>query len=179
MHSFLTGTAIYDEMMTPMERCQYVNFCCLSFFPYMYLFILILYTRHLIMKKMRLYQHSAHCPVAIQLFLERNPSYWCFISKTQEEVTQENDFYTRIVLGTGSEFMFMLPRRTDQQKKVARLLTGLSLPSTARHFSSAQIQKQRIFFDRLLLSPVDELPYVETDLYKLKIIAVCKLIICY
>jgi len=131
------------------------------------------------MKKMRLYQHSAHCAVAIQLFLERNPSYWCFISKTQEEVTQENDFYTRIVLGTGSEFMFMLPRRTDQQKKVARLLTGLSLPSTARHFSSAQIQKQRIFFDRLLLSPVDELPYVETDLYKLKIIAVCKLIICY
>ncbi|CAF4395615.1 unnamed protein product, partial [Rotaria magnacalcarata] len=29
-----------------------------------------------------------------------------------------------------------------------------------------------IFFDRLLLSPVDQLPYVETDLYKMKIIAV-------
>lgn len=76
---------------------------------------------------------------------ERNPSYWCFISKTQEEVTQENDYYTRIVTST-VQFMFMLPKRTDQQKKVARLLTGLSLPSTARHFSSAQIQKQRIFF---------------------------------
>ena len=68
----------------------------------------------------------------------------------------------------------MLPRRTEQQKKVARLLTGLSLPSTTRHFSSAQIQKQRIFFDRLLLSAVDQSPYVETDLYKMKIIAVCK-----
>ncbi|CAF4630968.1 unnamed protein product, partial [Rotaria socialis] len=41
-----------------------------------------------------------------------------------------------------------------------------------RHFSSAQIQKQRLFFDRHLLSPVDQLPYVETDLYKMKIIAV-------
>ena len=174
MHSFLTGTAINHEMMTPMERCQYVNFFSLFFHICMYIFIVIIFVRHLIMKKMRLYQHSAHCPVAIQLFLERNPSYWCFISKSKEEVTQENDYYTRIVLGTGSEFMFMLPKRTDQQKKVARLLTGLSLPSTARHFSSAQIQKQRIFFDRLLLSPVDELPYVETDLYKLKIIAVCK-----
>lgn len=126
------------------------------------------------MKNMRLYQHSAHCSVAIQLFLEHNPSYWCFISKSREEVQQENDFYTRIVLGTGSEFIYMLPRRTEQQKKVARLLTGLSLPSTTRHFSSAQIQKQRIFFDRLLLSPVDQSPYVETDLYKMKIIAVCK-----
>ncbi|CAF4800816.1 unnamed protein product, partial [Rotaria socialis] len=63
MHSFLTGTPIYHEMMTPQERCQ-----------------------HLIMKKMRLYQHSAHCPVAIQLFLEHNPAYWCFISKSKEEV---------------------------------------------------------------------------------------------
>jgi hypothetical protein len=126
------------------------------------------------MKKMRLYQHTAHCPVTLKLFLEHNPSYWCFISKSKEEVDQENDFYTRIVLKTRSEFVYMLPKRTNQERKVARLLTGLSLPSVQRHFSSAQIQKQRIFFDRLLLSPVDELPYVETDLYKMKIIAVCK-----
>ncbi|CAM4850476.1 unnamed protein product, partial [Rotaria magnacalcarata] len=61
---------------------------------------------------------------------------------------------------------------TNQEKKVARLLTDVSLPTTVRHFSSVQIQKQRIFFDRLLLSPVDELPYIEADLYKIKIIAV-------
>ncbi|CAF3465460.1 unnamed protein product [Rotaria socialis] len=149
MHSFLTGTPIYHEMMTHQERCQ-----------------------HLIMKKMRLYQHSAHCPVAIQLFLEHNPAYWCFISKSKEEVEQENDLYARIVRDTRSEFVYMLPRRTNQEKKVARLLTGVSLPTTVRHFSSIQIQKQRIFFDRLLLSPVDELPYIEADLYKIKIIAV-------
>ncbi|CAF4334779.1 unnamed protein product, partial [Rotaria magnacalcarata] len=86
MHSFLTGTPIYHEMMTHQERCQ-----------------------HLIMKKMRLYQHSAHCPVAIQLFLEHNPIYWCFISKSKEEVEQENDLYARIVRDTRSEFVYMLP----------------------------------------------------------------------
>ncbi|CAF2185656.1 unnamed protein product, partial [Rotaria magnacalcarata] len=47
-----------------------------------------------------------------------------------------------------------------------------SLPPAGRHFSSVQIQKQRVFFDRFLLSPVDELPYIEADLYKIKIIAV-------
>ncbi|CAF5226849.1 unnamed protein product, partial [Rotaria magnacalcarata] len=100
-----------------------------------------------------------------------NPAYWCFISKSKEEVEQENDLYARIVRDTRSEFVYMLPRPTNQEKKVARLLTGVSLPTTVRHFSSIQIQKQRIFFDRLLLSPVDELPYIETDLYKIKIIA--------
>ncbi|CAF2056807.1 unnamed protein product, partial [Rotaria magnacalcarata] len=103
---------------------------------------------------------------------EHNPAYWCFISKSKEEVEQENDLYARIVRDTRSEFVYMLPRRTNQEKKVARILTGVSLPTTVRHFSSIQIQKQRIFFDRLLLSPVDELPYIEADLYKIKIIAV-------
>jgi hypothetical protein len=173
MHSFLTGTSVYNEMMTPMERVEYMNFY-LTKFIYIYLFILIIYVRHLIMKNMRLYQHSAHCSVALQLFLEKNPAYWCFISRLKEEVDQENKFYTRLVLGTGNEFVFTLPKRTDQEKKVARLLTGISFPPAKYHYSSAQIQKQRIFFDRLLLSPVDELPYVETDLYKIKIIAVCK-----
>ncbi|CAF4934701.1 unnamed protein product, partial [Rotaria magnacalcarata] len=46
------------------------------------------------------------------------------------------------------------------------------LQPAENHYSTAQIQKQRIFFDRLLLSPVDQLPYVEIDLYKMKIIAV-------
>ncbi|CAF5090192.1 unnamed protein product, partial [Rotaria magnacalcarata] len=149
MHSFLTGTPVYEEIMTPMERC-----------------------RHLIVRKMRHYQHSAHCSVAVQLFLEHNPVYWCFISRSRREVEQENNFYTGLVLATESEFAFILPRRTNHEKKVARLLTGVMLQPAENHYSTAQIQKQRIFFDRLLLSPVDQLPYVETDLYKMKIIAV-------
>ncbi|CAF5198610.1 unnamed protein product [Rotaria magnacalcarata] len=149
MHSFLTGTPVYEEIMTPMERC-----------------------RHLIVRKMRHYQHSAHCSVAVQLFLEHNPAYWCFISRSRREVEQENNFYTGLVLATESEFAFILPRRTNHEKKVARLLTGVMLQPAENHYSTAQIQKQRIFFDRLLLSPVDQLPYVEADLYKMKIIAV-------
>ncbi|CAF2144821.1 unnamed protein product, partial [Rotaria magnacalcarata] len=94
--------------------------------------------------------------------------------RLRKEVDQENNFYAGLVLATGSEFVFILPKRTDHEKEVARLLTGVMLPPAENHYSSAQIQKQRIFLDRLLLSPVDELPYVETDLYKMKIVAVCK-----
>ena len=34
---------------------------------------------------MWLYQHTARCPVAIQLFLEANPGYWCLIPMKNEE----------------------------------------------------------------------------------------------
>ncbi|CAF4397706.1 unnamed protein product, partial [Rotaria magnacalcarata] len=114
MHSFLTGTPVYEEIMTPMERC-----------------------RHLIIRKMRLYQHSAHCSVTVQLFLEHNPAYWCFISRSRREVEQENNFYTGLVLATESEFAFILPKRTDHEKKVARLLTGVMLQPAENHYSTA------------------------------------------
>ncbi|CAF5188020.1 unnamed protein product, partial [Rotaria magnacalcarata] len=81
MHSFLTGTPVCEDMMTPTERC-----------------------RHIIVRKKRFYQHSAHCSVAVHLFLGHNPAYWCFISRSRREVEQENNFYTGLVLATGSEF---------------------------------------------------------------------------
>jgi hypothetical protein len=39
---------------------------------------------------MALYQHSAHCPSAMQWFLDENPQYWPFIpieNLNQTEVT--------------------------------------------------------------------------------------------
>ncbi|CAF4750928.1 unnamed protein product, partial [Rotaria magnacalcarata] len=41
--------------------------------------------QHYVMREMRLYEHSAHCPVALQLFLDRNPNYWCFIPMLEDE----------------------------------------------------------------------------------------------
>ncbi|CAF5143378.1 unnamed protein product, partial [Rotaria magnacalcarata] len=82
---------------------------------------------HIIVRKKRFYQHSAHCSVAVHLFLGHNPAYWCFISRSRREVEQENNFYTGLVLATGSEFAFILPKRTNHEKKVARLLTGVML----------------------------------------------------
>ena len=39
MHTFLTGTSVYNEMMTPMERVEYVNFCLRIFFVYIYIYL--------------------------------------------------------------------------------------------------------------------------------------------
>ena len=39
---------------------------------------------------MALYQHSAHCPSALQWFLDENPEYWPFvpIEKNETEATE-------------------------------------------------------------------------------------------
>ena len=36
-------------------------------------------SRNEIANKMRLYQHAARCPIALRLFLDCDPGYWCFI----------------------------------------------------------------------------------------------------
>ena len=35
--------------------------------------------------RMRLYQHSVRCPVAMQLFLDANPQYWRFVPMSSDE----------------------------------------------------------------------------------------------
>ena len=39
---------------------------------------------------MRLYQHSARCPVGLRTFLDCNPSYWCFIPLRWHDAEHEN-----------------------------------------------------------------------------------------
>ena len=126
------------------------------------------------MREMRLYQHLAHCPVALQLFLDRNPNYWCFIPMLENETRKEDDLYMRNIRATCSEIIMMLPTATEHQRKVADLLYHVPSSSAQNQFSRVQLHEQRLFFDRFLKSPVDELPYIETDLYQMKMIAVCK-----
>ncbi|CAF5146084.1 unnamed protein product, partial [Rotaria sp. Silwood1] len=35
--------------------------------------------------RMKLYQHSTQCPVAMQIFLDANPQYWRFVPMPLEE----------------------------------------------------------------------------------------------
>ncbi|CAF4742524.1 unnamed protein product, partial [Rotaria socialis] len=150
MHSFLTGCSVYHAMMTPTERARHRN-----------------------LRKMRLYKHFAHCSTALHLFLEHNPTYWCFIPQSKEKAYQENDLFSKVVSMTRSEDMFTFPRRTYQQRKVLERLEFVkSIKKGDRHFSVIQVQQQRIFFDRFLLDSVAHMPYVETDFYKMKMIAV-------
>ncbi|CAF1435936.1 unnamed protein product [Adineta steineri] len=44
----------------------------------------------LIADKMLLYKHSARCPYAIQMFLDCNPQYWCFVPMSTMEAETQN-----------------------------------------------------------------------------------------
>jgi hypothetical protein len=40
---------------------------------------------------MKLYQHSAHCPSALQWFLDENPEYWPFVPKKLSEAEEQDE----------------------------------------------------------------------------------------
>ena len=131
-------------------------------------------SRYVVVKRMRLYQHSAHCPVALRLFLERNPSYWCFIPLPLTEAQQENELFSNVSRATESESAYALMTYTHHQRKLAQYMNRVPYPSVAYTFSCLQIHQQRLFFNRFLMSDVDQLPYEACDFYQIKMIAVCK-----
>jgi hypothetical protein len=72
-------------------------------------------TRALVKDNMALYQHSAHCPSALQWFLDENPEYWPFIpikndqhNDEAEEREEEMDdmMYDSYVIFISIEFSF-------------------------------------------------------------------------
>ena len=42
---------------------------------------------------MRPYQHASRCPIALRLFLDANPDYWCFIPLLWHNAQVENIAY--------------------------------------------------------------------------------------
>lgn len=134
----------------------------------------VFYFSHQNIRKMRLYQHTAHCSVALQIFLDRNPNYWCFIPRSLDEVEKENALFKENVESTDSEGIYVTPRCTHDQRKIANFLARVPLSRAQCRFSHVQYHEQRLFFDDSELSPIDGFPYIETDLYQMKIIAICK-----
>ncbi len=47
--------------------------------------------RTLVKDDMALYQHSAHCPSAMQWFLDENPEYWPFIPVEENDSNNQPD----------------------------------------------------------------------------------------
>ena len=110
---------------------------------------------------MRLYQHSARCPIALAAFLHCNPNYWCFIPLHGHEAQNENRIYFE---------QAALSHDDDTTKCLARV----PLPPAAYAFSYRQQEQQRVFFNQLLSMNVDQLPHSPIDLYQVAMIAVCK-----
>jgi hypothetical protein len=128
---------------------------------------------------MRLYKHSARCPIALRLFLDYNPDYWCFIPLLWHEAQTENIAFLQETSSSSSnathpEVINVITMGASGNHIAADCLAKVPLPPVQYAFSYQQIQKQRLFFEQFLLSPIEEPPYSAVDLYKMAIIVVRK-----
>ena len=126
---------------------------------------------------MRLYLHAARCPIALRVFLDNNPDYWCFIPLLRHEAETQNLTYFRernisrrhvVDVDTAS----IIAVTNTGHRRVAFWLDRIPLPPAAYAFSYEQRHQQRAFFQRFLPSPVDQLPYSSVDVFKVAMIAV-------
>ncbi|CAF1325304.1 unnamed protein product [Rotaria sordida] len=122
--------------------------------------------------KMRLYQHSARCPVALRAFLDCNPIYWRFIPLYWKDALSDNTTYYRGHTVRDPILANVMATTAIHSHHLAQYLDRVPLPPAAYVFSYRQLQKQRIFFERFVNSSIHELPYAVLDLYKMAIIAI-------
>ena len=140
---------------------------------------------------MHLYLHSARCPVVLRSFLDCNPKYWCFIPMPWHDAVSEdlNDFRSRKTVSSASassttttetttssnvEVANIIRMGTIDNQRVSQYLEHVPLPPAAYVRSYQQRKQQRLFFEQLLSTPVQQQFYSEVDLYQIKIIAVCE-----
>ena len=130
--------------------------------------------RNEIATKMRLYQHSARCPVALRSFLDCNPIYRCFIPLLWDDALSDNVVYLPGASVIDPTLASVMTNTAINNHRVAYNLDNVPIPPAAYAFSYRQVQKQRLFFEQLVSSSINQLPYATLDLYKMAIIAVCK-----
>ena len=127
--------------------------------------------------KMRLYQHSARCSVALRSFLDCNPDYWCFIPMLWHDAHAENvaTFPERSTYRPDDHEMDnVVAMGVIGNHRVAHCLDHVPAAPAAYKFSYEQRRKQYSFFEAFLSSNIDQMPYSAIDLYKMAIIAVRK-----
>ncbi|CAF1658824.1 unnamed protein product, partial [Adineta ricciae] len=61
-----------------------------------------------------LYQHSTQCSAALEIFLEENPSYWCFVPTKVAAPTLNRRFLLRNIPKPPSGFVFSAQQRQQQ-----------------------------------------------------------------
>ncbi|CAF1481360.1 unnamed protein product [Adineta steineri] len=134
-----------------------------------------------IANKMRLYHHSARCPVALRSFLDCNPIYWCFIPQRLGYALAENALHLRhtstITTTTTTTIdpehdNIIAMGTTDNNLRVVNYLEHVPTPPDSYAFSRLQRQNQRLFFQQFVSSSIHQLPYSKIDLYKMAIIVV-------
>ena len=121
-------------------------------------------------EKMLLYQHSIQCSTVIQLFLDKNRSYWHFVPMTIAEANQDNAIYqpmqariTTMATIPANMFHFC------QAVSTRNFLNNIPKPSPGYKFSNRQIEKQIKYFQMNKINePFDD----QINIYHTEIIAV-------
>ncbi|CAF1520413.1 unnamed protein product [Rotaria magnacalcarata] len=109
----------------------------------------------LVKNDMKLYQHSVHCPSALQWFLDENPEYWSFVPQKLTE-SQEQD----------EEKDILTPMMDTNQFTYAN---DVPLPPNNYRFSFEQkLEIDRFFHEKKYLNS----PNLHLDLYQANIVAV-------
>ncbi|CAF4165362.1 unnamed protein product, partial [Rotaria sordida] len=114
--------------------------------------------------RMKLYQHSARCPVAMQFFLDANPQYWRFVPMTLEESTRpEQQMVTPYTFS--EEFSWTIRSKEDTKVYV----DAVPKPPKGLTFFNRQIMLQTRYFHK---TRDKTLPNQDIDLYDATILAV-------
>ncbi|CAF3104581.1 unnamed protein product [Rotaria sp. Silwood2] len=118
----------------------------------------------LVKDRMKLYQHSARCPIAIQIFLDANPQYWRFVPMTLEESEKPEQQLVQTPLISDE------PNWNLRTKEDCRIcVEAVSKPSNGYTFSNRQIMLQTQYFHKM---QDKTLPNQAIDLYNATIVAV-------
>ena len=116
-------------------------------------------------EKMLLHQHSMQCSTVIQLFLDKNPSYWPFVPMTIAEANQDNIIYQEMrARKTTPPNMFQF----CQDVSTRNFLNNIPRSPADYKFSHRQIEKQIKFFQTNKINePFDD----QVNIYHAEIIA--------
>lgn len=140
-----------------------------------------IFSRKKINDKSWLYQHSARCSIALQLFLDYNPEYWCFVPMKSVEQQFVHGTVRGYLSRQSSYRAISTPSESDRfttwirkDADVRLLMDNLPQPPYGYSFNHYQRQQQANFFkwtqDR-------NVPLYNVDLYNANIIAICMCII--
>ena len=117
--------------------------------------------------RVKLYQHSAQCPVAMQIFLYANPHYWSFTPMTIEESQQSEQQSIRHSI----EFSYQLDWNVPSKEDCRRYVEAVPKPPTGYTFSNREILLQAQYFHR---KRDKKLPNQDIDLYDATVVAARK-----
>ena len=137
-----------------------------------------------------LYQHSTHCAVALQRFLDRNPDYWCLVPMLWDEARIEDNTASSITIAPRTTtvfaeiqqsptlpvqanlFAFVIDNMTRSKQEAHQLAKNLPKPPNGYRFSHRQQEQQVEFFKNK--KDMYVVPNDFADLFNYAIVAVCE-----